>query len=118
MVRPSAQGHPLGAAPTALSYRRPLDIALLSATALTADVERGARFGAVLGIVGFIDIPIIHFSVSWWRTLHPEPVVLRASPQLPGEMIVTLLVAVLAATMLYTTLVLYRTRLERLSDDN
>src|SRR5581483_2904919 len=43
--------------------------------AYTPDLERAARFGAILGIVGFVDIPIVHFSVQWWRTLHPEPVV-------------------------------------------
>src|SRR2546428_3582581 len=50
----------------------------------TPDPERAARFGAVLGIIGFADVPIIHFSVQWWRTLHPEPVVLQAEPQLPA----------------------------------
>lgn len=93
-------------------------VAYLMLRAYTPDLERGARFGAILGIVGFIDIPIIHFSVTWWRTLHPEPLVLRASPQLPGEMIVTLVVALLAATLLYATLLVYRTRLERLRDEN
>ena len=93
-------------------------VAYLMLRAYTPDVERGARFGAVLGIVGFIDIPIIHFSVTWWRTLHPEPIVLRPSPQLPAEMLATLAVATLAGTLLYATLLVYRTRLERLRDEN
>src|SRR5438067_1346987 len=54
--------------------------------AYTPDVERAARFGAIVGIVGFLDVPIVHFSVTWWRTLHPEPVVVRDQPQLPPEM--------------------------------
>src|SRR5207249_1571180 len=37
--------------------------------------RRAARYAAVLGIVGFLDVPLIHQSVTWWRTLHPEPVV-------------------------------------------
>jgi heme exporter protein C len=93
-------------------------VAYLMLRAYTPDLERGARFGAVLGIIGFVDIPIIHFSVQWWRTLHPEPVVARANPQLPPEMLVTLLVALAAATLLYATLMVYRTRLERLRDEN
>ncbi len=93
-------------------------VAYLMLRAYTPDVERGARFGAVLGIIGFLDVPIIHFSVQWWRTLHPEPVVVRANPQLPAEMLVTLGVALLAATLLYATLLVYRTRLERLRDEN
>ncbi len=84
----------------------------------TPDRERGARFGAIVGIVGFIDIPIVHFSVQWWRTLHPEPVVARSNPQLPIEMIVTLGISLLAMTLVYVTLMVYRTALERLRDEN
>jgi heme exporter protein C len=86
--------------------------------AYTPDVERGARLGAVVGIVGFADIPIIHFSVQWWRTIHPEPIVARANPQLPPEMMATLLVCLLAVTLLYVTLMVFRTRLEWLRDEN
>jgi heme exporter protein C len=93
-------------------------VGYLMLRAYTPDVERGARFGAVLGIIGFADIPIIHFSVQWWRTLHPEPVVAQARPALPPEMLATLGIALLAATLLYATLLLYRTRLERLRDAN
>src|SRR3989441_6310555 len=38
--------------------------------AMIEDRERGARFAAVLGIVAALDIPLVHFSVYWWRTLH------------------------------------------------
>lgn len=44
---------------------------------LIEDEERGAVSGAVLGIIGFIDIPLIHMSVYWWRTLHQPPSILR-----------------------------------------
>lgn len=86
--------------------------------AYTPDLERGARLGAVLGIAGFVDIPIIHFSVQWWRTLHPEAVVARPSPQAPPETVITLAVSVVAMALLYATLMVYRTRLERLRDEN
>ena len=85
--------------------------------AYTPDPDRAARFGAVLGIVGFLDIPIIHFSVQWWRTLHPEAVVARADPQAPAAMIATLLVSLAAMTLVYATLLLYRTMLERTRDE-
>jgi heme exporter protein C len=93
-------------------------VAYLMLRAYTPDTERGARFGAVLGIVGFLDVPIIHFSVQWWRTLHPEPVVVRSNPQAPPEMIATLLVALLAMTLVYATLLMFRTELERTRDEN
>ncbi len=85
--------------------------------AYTPDLERGARFGAVLGIVGFLDVPIVHFSVQWWRGLHPTPVVARPDPQLPLTMQLTLLVCVVAMVLLYATLMVYRTRLEWLRDE-
>ncbi len=44
---------------------------------LIEDEERGAVAGAVLGIIGFLDIPLIHMSVYWWRTLHQPPSILR-----------------------------------------
>jgi heme exporter protein C len=93
-------------------------VAYLMLRAYTPDPERGARFGAVLGIVGFLDVPIVHFSVQWWRGLHPAPVVVRPDPQLPPEMRVVLLVCTIAMLLLYATLLVYRTRLERLRDEN
>src|SRR5438094_2959063 len=93
-------------------------VGYLMLRAYTPDPERAARLSAVLGIVGFIDIPIVHFSVQWWRTLHPAPVLARSDPQLPAEMILTLLVSLVAMTLLFATLLVYRTRLERLRDEN
>src|SRR6266545_5112949 len=92
-------------------------VGYLMLRAYTPDPERAARLSAVLGIVGFVDIPIIHFSVQWWRTLHPEPVIARSDPQLPAEMILTLAVALVAMTLLYATLLAYRTRLELARDE-
>jgi heme exporter protein C len=86
--------------------------------AYTPDPERGARFGAILGILGFLDVPIVHFSVQWWRTLHPAPVAARSDPQLPPEMIATLIVSIVAVSLLYLTLMVYRTSLQRLRDEN
>jgi len=39
------------------------------------DRDRRARVSAVVGIVGFADVPLVYFSIRWWQTLHPEPVV-------------------------------------------
>ncbi|MBI2088822.1 MAG: cytochrome c biogenesis protein CcsA [Deltaproteobacteria bacterium] len=51
---------------------------------LIEDENRGAICGAVLGIIGFLDIPLIHMSVYWWRTLHQPPSILRPD-KLPWE---------------------------------
>src|SRR5207249_9005009 len=39
--------------------------------------RQGARLAAVVGIFGFIDVPVVHFSVTWWRTQHPGPIVVN-----------------------------------------
>ena len=54
------------------------------------DPERGARYAAVLGIVAALNIPLVHFSVYWWRTLHQPPSLLKPGtsampPSHPGR---------------------------------
>jgi len=68
-----------------------------------------ARYSAVLGICGLVLLPFIHLSVYLFRTLHPEPIVLKPSaPSLPSEMLVTLLFSFLVFTILYVGLVTQR----------
>jgi heme exporter protein C len=79
-----------------------------------------ARFSAVLGIVGFLDVPIIHFSVLWWRTIHPRPKVL--SMESPGSglepiMLITLIISLLAFTLIFFLLLVERISLERMRDE-
>ena len=82
------------------------------------DEEKGARYAAVIGVVGAVDIPIIHQSVVWWRSLHPESVVLASGgPAMPTSMLSALLVSLIAFTVLYVVLVVVRTRLELARSD-
>jgi heme exporter protein C len=61
-----------------------------------------ARYSAVLGICGLVLLPFIHLSVYLFRTLHPQPVVLKPSaPSLPGSMLITLLASFAVFTLLY-----------------
>jgi heme exporter protein C len=94
-------------------------VAYLMLRAYVPDASRAARYAAVLGIVGFLDVPIIHMSVVWWRTLHPEPTVARldSGPAAPPEMVITLALASLAFGLLYLVLMIVRVRLERLKDE-
>jgi heme exporter protein C len=87
----------------------------LLARRIAAPGRQAARFGAVVGIVGFIDVPIVHFSVSWWRTIHP-PVETAAPSSLPPEMLVTFAVSGLAVLLLGAVLIGYRYRVELLRD--
>jgi heme exporter protein C len=61
-----------------------------------------ARYSAVLGICGLVLLPFIHLSVYLFRTLHPQPVVLKPSaPSLPESMLITLLASFVVFTVLY-----------------
>ncbi len=93
-------------------------IAYLMLRAYGGPPEQVARFCAVLGIIGFLDLPIIHFSVMWWRTLHPQPVIMTEEglgANLPGSMLATVALGLVAALLLFTVLFRYRLRIERIS---
>ena len=77
--------------------------------------EQMARYAAVFAIVGFLDIPFIHFAVHWWRTLHPQPIVFRSDAALPGEMLAVLLVGIVAVGLLATWLIVLREEAESLA---
>ena len=90
---------------------------------LRSQTEAGsmrARYAAVLGIVGFLNIPFIHFSVLWWRTFHPQPKVISVEGFGKGmdtSMLATLGISLCAFTLLYFLLMGQRIRLERLKDE-
>jgi len=78
------------------------------------DQERAARYCAVLGIVAALDVPLVHFSVYWWRTLHQPPSVLKpGAATMPPAILAALLVNVVAFTLLYFYFVAKRVRLLR-----
>ena len=80
--------------------------------------SRGAVYGAVVGIVGFVDVPIVYFSVNWWRSLHPEAVVgpLAETGSLEPIMTNILMFSFLTFLVLFLYLVVERTALRRAED--
>lgn len=86
-----------------------LFIGYLALRAALQDPGERARFSAVIGILGLLLVPFIHLSVYLFRTLHPQPVVLKPSrPSLPPEMLRTLLVSGAVFLLLYIGLVTIR----------
>jgi len=85
-------------------------IAYLLVRSYTTEPERGARFGAVIGIVGFIDVPIVFLTVNLWRTQHPTTIIFEGGLTTP--MLVTLLVCIAAFTVLYVLLTIQSARLK------
>jgi heme exporter protein C len=76
--------------------------------------RQAARFAAVVGIFGFIDVPIVHFSVTWWRTVHPGPVIINDA--LPPEMLGTFLFTMACTLVLAGVMIAIRYRIETLRD--
>jgi heme exporter protein C len=89
----------------------------LRRTGATSD-ERGKRC-AIAALIAFADVPVVHFSVTWWETLHQEATVFNPDldVQMQGFwMPFTLVFSVLAFTLLYATLVGARLRLAELEE--
>jgi heme exporter protein C len=75
------------------------------------DVARADRASAVLAIVGVIDVPIIHYSVIWWNSLHQAPTVMKfGRPSMPASMLVPLLLMLAGFTFYFGALLLTRAR--------
>lgn len=72
-----------------------------------------AKRSAIAALVAFIDVPVVHQSVEWWRTLHQEPTIASRDldPQIDGTMLVTLLLSMVVFSALYAWLLTHRYRL-------
>lgn len=78
------------------------------------DPARRANLSAALGLIGAADIPLVYFSIRWWRTQHPSPVIMGGPDSgLHPDMWVALLVCLAAFTLLFLWLFRWRMRLER-----
>jgi heme exporter protein C len=83
-----------------------------------AEPEARARRAAVFGIAAVAQVPLVHFSVIWWRGLHQPPTVLRpGEPQIDSPLLAALLVALFAFTVLYWALLRTRIHLSALEDE-
>lgn len=70
-----------------------------------------ARRCAIVGIVAFLDVPLVHFSVTWWRTLHQPPTFQVGKATISGSMLFTLFVSMISFTLVYIWLMMHRNRL-------
>lgn len=82
------------------------------------DRRIAARAGAILALVGTVNIPIIHYSVEWWNTLHQGPTVTKFDkPSIATSMLIPLLAMSLAFTFYFLTIMFTRTRCEILESE-
>jgi len=90
-------------------------IAYLLVRSFATEPSRGARLSAVIGIVGFIDVPIVFITVNLWRTQHPTTIIFEGGLTTP--MLITLLVCIAAFTVLYVLLTVQSANLKSLETD-
>lgn len=93
-------------------------VGYLMLRAYIGEPEQAARYAAVVGIVGALDIPLIHVSVEWWRTLHPQGIIDSASgsPALPASMLVVFVLGTVTMLLVFVLLIWLRVRLELLRE--
>jgi heme exporter protein C len=95
-----------------------LQLGYLALRRVPGDPDARARRCAVAALVAGVDVPIVHFSVDWWRTLHQNATVLNAnlSPTIHGSMAWTLLLGFVAFTLVFAWMLIVRYRVQVLSD--
>ena len=101
---------------TAILFFLYLGYLALRRTGATSD-ERGKR-SAIAALIAFADVPVNYLSVTWWQTLHQQGTVFNKNlnVQIDGSMAFTLILAVVAFTLLYGYLVLERFQLAQLEE--
>ncbi|MBI2288619.1 MAG: cytochrome c biogenesis protein CcsA [Chloroflexi bacterium] len=81
-------------------------LAYLIVRSFAIEESRGAVFAAIVGIVGFVDLPIVALATTLWRGMHPGPLIFQGG--LAPSMLLTLLVSISAFTTLYILLLIQR----------
>ena len=85
----------------------------MSLRASFEDLNKGDRASAVLALVGVINLPIIHYSVVWWSSLHQGPTIKKLdAPSIESGMLWPLLTLILASTLFFAAILLIRVRAE------
>lgn len=93
-----------------------LFLGYLALRRLGGDPEVRARRSAIAALIAVLDVPLVHLSVDWWRTLHQGRTLLRPDPTIEGTQLATMLLGIAGFTLLLSWLVVHRFRLERLVD--
>jgi len=101
---------------TTTAFLLVLFLGYLAVRRLPGDPSVRSKRAAIAGLVAFVDVPIVHYSVSWWRTLHQGPTVTRLDPQIDGLMLFTFVVGLVAVSLWYVWLLVHRFRVAYLEE--
>jgi heme exporter protein C len=91
-----------------------LFIGYLAVRRIAADEHTVARRSAIVALIAVLDIPIVHMSVEWWRTLHQQRTLLDPSPSIEGIQLATMLLSVVVMSCVFAWMLVHRFRIERL----
>lgn len=88
-------------------------VAYLMVRSYSPTQSKGAIYAAVVGIIGFVDVPIVYYSVVWWRSIHPSPVVgpFAKSDSLDSTMALVLLYSFITFVFFFAYMVMERMEL-------
>lgn len=92
-------------------------IGYLAVRNLGGTPQARAKRSAVLGLVAALEIPLVHFSVNWWRTLHQKATINPGGDtKIGGLMLFSLMIGVVVFTMIYAWLLIHRQRVLAMRD--
>ncbi len=85
----------------------------MSLRASFEDIGKADRASGILAVIGVVNLPIIHYSVIWWSSLHQGPTIKKlGSPSIVGDMLWPLLMMILAFTLFFAAILLFRVKAE------
>ena len=87
-----------------------LFLGYLAVRRIPSDPDVRAKRAAIAGLIAFVDVPIVHYSTVWWRTLHQGPTITRLDPQIDGLMLFSLMLGMVVFLLVYLWLLVHRFR--------
>ncbi len=88
-----------------------LFVGYLAVRQTSPDIRVASKRAAIVGLIAFLDVPVVHYSVDWWRGLHQEPTITRADPQIDGLMLFSVFLGMVTFTAIIAWLLVHRFRL-------
>jgi heme exporter protein C len=89
-----------------------LFLGYLALRRVITDPQVRARRTAIAGLIAFADVPIVHYSVDWWRSLHQPATITRFNPTIDGLELFTLVLGMVVFALIYAWLMVHRFRLQ------
>lgn len=90
-----------------------LFVGYLALRRVPGETHARAKRSAIAALIAVADIPIVHLSVEWWRTLHQDRTLLQPEPTIQGAQLLTMLFSIVVFTVIYAWLTVHRFRIAR-----